>query len=177
MDARADLCRCGCGRTLGPKNKSGLHSICSANRYRCPRCREAFGLRTRIGRWAEHRRRREAEVSAAVPRTKEWVRWDLNNRRMWILRERGDACEFCGWARFGAAGLSLVNVHHIEPVRFGGGNGQENLVALCPNHHAVADAGPRMRSRADLFRYLWAQEHAQAERDLRAALAQVYGGR
>lgn len=41
-------------------------------------------------------------------------------------------CEICDW-KYG------VDIHHITPVRHGGTNGFNNLVALCPNHHRLAD--------------------------------------
>jgi endogenous inhibitor of DNA gyrase (YacG/DUF329 family) len=35
----------------------------------------------------------------------------------------------------------VVEVHHIKPRSEGGGNEDANLIPLCPNHHAMADAG------------------------------------
>jgi 5-methylcytosine-specific restriction endonuclease McrA len=42
-------------------------------------------------------------------------------------------CEVCGWH-------IKVHVHHVVPVWQGGGNEPDNLVVLCPNHHAMAHA-------------------------------------
>lgn len=35
----------------------------------------------------------------------------------------------------------VVHNHHIIPRREGGGHQMENCILLCPNHHALADAG------------------------------------
>lgn len=43
-------------------------------------------------------------------------------------------CMICGWDTF-------VDIHHITPVRKGGKNELTNLIALCPNHHRMADMG------------------------------------
>jgi hypothetical protein len=43
-------------------------------------------------------------------------------------------CVLCGYSKHLAA-------HHIHPVREGGSDDITNLVTLCPNHHAEADAG------------------------------------
>lgn len=32
-----------------------------------------------------------------------------------------------------------VHVHHITPLASGGTNAFDNLITLCPNHHAMAD--------------------------------------
>ena len=41
-------------------------------------------------------------------------------------------CEVCGW-KYG------VDIHHILPIRNGGTNTSDNIIALCPNHHRLAD--------------------------------------
>lgn len=43
-------------------------------------------------------------------------------------------CPFCEWSETFA-------IHHITPVRSGGTDDVDNLVALCPNHHSIADLG------------------------------------
>ncbi len=45
-------------------------------------------------------------------------------------------CEICGWGFCG--NYSSVNAHHIKPVSAGGENKDDNLILLCPNHHAIA---------------------------------------
>ena len=47
------------------------------------------------------------------------------------------ACVMCGFD-------AVVEVHHITPRKRNGGGGTnelDNLVTLCPNHHAMADRG------------------------------------
>jgi predicted restriction endonuclease len=36
---------------------------------------------------------------------------------------------------------TIVDIHHIVPRRHGGTNALANLIALCPNHHRMADRG------------------------------------
>lgn len=35
----------------------------------------------------------------------------------------------------------VLEIHHLKPRRLGGEDGMENLILLCPNHHALADRG------------------------------------
>lgn len=44
----------------------------------------------------------------------------------------GSKCMICGFDY-------VTHVHHIIPRREGGKNSKDNLVILCPNHHAMAD--------------------------------------
>ena len=58
-------------------------------------------------------------------------------------------CDFCGWeppqvpdARSPDQrhpGWVLLEAHHVMPRRRKGASAVDNLVLLCPNHHAVAD--------------------------------------
>jgi 5-methylcytosine-specific restriction endonuclease McrA len=50
-----------------------------------------------------------------------------------IYRRAGLACEIC---RFGFH--TILNIHHIKPVQFGGSSHRWNLVLLCPNCHGLA---------------------------------------
>jgi 5-methylcytosine-specific restriction endonuclease McrA len=43
----------------------------------------------------------------------------------------GDSCVICGFSH-------VVEVHHILPRSKGGPDDLDNLVPLCPNHHAMA---------------------------------------
>ena len=61
-------------------------------------------------------------------------------------------CPACGWHipkifRYHArhkGQLSFLNVHHLIPYSEGGSEEDENLVALCPTCHEIADYLPRM---------------------------------
>ena len=60
---------------------------------------------------------------------------DSRNRttaRLNGLRLFGKKCAICDFD-------IAVNVHHIVPYREAGTNLPENVIALCPNHHAMAD--------------------------------------
>jgi hypothetical protein len=56
-----------------------------------------------------------------------------DGKRLALQRDRG-ACRICGFD-------VIVHVHHIDPKRNGGAGGIDNLITLCPNHHAMADRG------------------------------------
>lgn len=72
---------------------------------------------------------------AARPRTP-WV------ATRYKLRGAG-VCEVCGWE---PPQKKLLHTHHVIPLCHGGTNDPENLVVLCPNHHAVAHSvSPRTR--------------------------------
>lgn len=85
-----------------------------------------------------------------------WARWRAAastraayRRRAW--RQDRFVCEVCGWTppvvldpKGEGRGLC---VHHVVPVACGGSDEDENLVLLCPNHHAIADNLGRTRSR------------------------------
>jgi 5-methylcytosine-specific restriction endonuclease McrA len=48
-------------------------------------------------------------------------------------------CEVCGWRLVGARGdFYGLEAHHIRPLSHGGQDEADNLVVLCPNHHAMA---------------------------------------
>jgi hypothetical protein len=69
----------------------------------------------------------------------------------------GSGCEVCSWvvpdlmpAQWGG-----LNIHHVVPVKYGGSDHPSNLVALCPNHHAIAHAIGRLLSGARVTRAFW----------------------
>lgn len=45
------------------------------------------------------------------------------------------ACAFCGWE---PPDPGILNAHHILPLCCGGLEEPENIVILCPNHHALS---------------------------------------
>lgn len=49
-------------------------------------------------------------------------------------REYPQSCALCGFD-------IATQVHHIVPKSKGGQNNPENLIVLCPNHHAMAELG------------------------------------
>lgn len=46
-------------------------------------------------------------------------------------------CEACGWS-LGPDAWEALHAHHVVPLSCGGSDGFDNIIALCPNHHAVA---------------------------------------
>ena len=82
----------------------------------------------------EEKRKRQVERACAVRKHK------ANLRRSGQVK-----CQICDWqapdflqAMFGRSSFA-VNLHHVLPVACGGTDEPENLVLLCPNHHAIAD--------------------------------------
>ena len=48
---------------------------------------------------------------------------------MYTVEDIGQTCAICGYP--------FAHMHHILPRAYGGEDTDENLVALCPNHHAA----------------------------------------
>lgn len=51
-----------------------------------------------------------------------------------IYQLYGYKCAICGFDE-------VIEIHHIIPVREGGSTTPDNIIVLCPNHHALADRG------------------------------------
>ena len=79
-----------------------------------------------------------AKKTAALRKARSVSNWTTggSRRRGHAPSKRdGAACAVCSWQPwFGR----LLHWHHILPVSRGGGNDSNNLVLLCPNHHAIA---------------------------------------
>lgn len=83
---------------------------------------------------AEAKRKRQSERTCAV------------NKHKKDLRQQGQTkCEICGWSapdylqNMSGRSNFTVNLHHVLPTASGGAEEPENLILLCPNHHAIAD--------------------------------------
>lgn len=67
-----------------------------------------------------------------------------NPQHMKIKREahiqQGYCCTICGWTIEGTE-TGACAIHHITPIGKGGEDSIDNVVVLCPNCHALADAG------------------------------------
>lgn len=50
-------------------------------------------------------------------------------------------CQVCGYALKDGAGRLHSEVHHIRPLHEGGSDTRDNMVVLCPRHHAEFDYG------------------------------------
>ena len=75
---------------------------------------------------------------------------DPKIRTIALVRANGK-CEFCEQPGFRMAnGSVFLETHHVHPLAEGGLDIEENVVALCPNHHREAHYGassPEMRKR------------------------------
>lgn len=56
------------------------------------------------------------------------------------LRLCGKRCVICGWSCTSLSGEPLVEGAHIKPVSELEKDGFDDIIALCPNHHAEFDA-------------------------------------
>ncbi len=75
------------------------------------------------------------------PVTGETFKRDPAVRRRALQRAQG-LCELCGAPGFETQdGRSYIETHHITPLSDGGPDSDENVVALCPNHHREAHFG------------------------------------
>jgi len=54
-----------------------------------------------------------------------------------VREASGRQCEFCG--REESSLDTKMHVHHIVPLKYGGGNGEYNLMALCPQCHTKVE--------------------------------------
>lgn len=77
------------------------------------------------------------------------------------------ACEICRWrppvALRGAEGLSLLHGHHILPIACGGTDSHDNLILVCPTHHAIAHQLGRMVRVAGAANYEWRGPRSRRE--------------
>jgi 5-methylcytosine-specific restriction endonuclease McrA len=77
------------------------------------------------------------------------LRKEESDKKNNILRDRiakrdGNKCKICGFS-------AALEVHHITPKSEGGTHKQENLITLCPNHHAMVHKGLIQRSELTAF--------------------------
>lgn len=54
-------------------------------------------------------------------------------------------CQICGWKE------ASRDLHHIIPVSKGGKNEENNLIALCPNHHRMVHS--KLITESELLKY------------------------
>ena len=69
-----------------------------------------------------------------------WVGHEAKVRNKSLARARKKlraelGCEVCGWVE---AGWESLHAHHVIPLACGGQDGVDNILVLCPNHHALA---------------------------------------
>lgn len=80
-------------------------------------------------------------------------------------------CQICGHTIILPDGSRYSEAHHIHPLGLNGPDRAENILCLCPNHHAELDYGVRTLSLKDL-RTL--PEHSIAEGHLRFHNEQIH---
>lgn len=70
----------------------------------------------------------------SMPDEDSQIRVKLTGKYAYLYERFGGKCAVCLFHE-------VVEVHHIIPRRVGGDDSPENLILLCPNHHALADRG------------------------------------
>lgn len=53
----------------------------------------------------------------------------------------GNECQVCGYTLKDGAGRPHSEVHHVRPLHEGGSDTRDNMLVLCPRHHAEFDYG------------------------------------
>ena len=83
-------------------------------------------------------------------------------RRDALLRANG-TCEWCSQRGFDMAdGRIYIETHHVIPLAAGGADTEDNVVALCPNHHREAHYGVKaIVMRKQLLEHRLQQTHAE----------------
>lgn len=92
--------------------------------------RVCMGLNRRGKRWANQPAEKPQIRGEGNPNYRDGL--NRVTARKNALKAYGEACVIC---RFNA----VVQVHHIVAHAEGGKNSIDNLIVLCPNHHAMAD--------------------------------------
>lgn len=110
--------------------------------------RKCFGRKAKV--WREQQLRRPRRVPGVkIPRD--------HHLGLSLKRARAEAgCEACSWT-LGPEHWRTLHAHHVIPLSCGGEDTNENMVVLCPNHHAVAHA----RWRRDYNRWTGPRNRAQ----------------
>lgn len=67
----------------------------------------------------------------------------IGGKYRWLYEKQKGKCVVCGFDE-------VIEVHHIIPRYLGGTEDPENLVLLCPNHHALVDRGMLFINRIEL---------------------------
>jgi hypothetical protein len=98
------------------------------------------------------------KTGKSKPRTQQRRAGDTNPNvlRQMKLKMQECRCEVCGWGasretltRLFNKRVTAVEMHHIRPVRDGGGDWSYNLIALCPQCHWIADRLKGITSREE----------------------------
>lgn len=112
-------CRCDCGNAID-RASSGLRKAKGISSCGCY-----------LKEVSKERLRNEKTWSKGTTYT---LKDEFKNKKAWataVIRERGNACEKCGWC------AARCDVHHRVPKAVGGKNTIANGIVLCPNCHRI----------------------------------------
>ncbi|WP_157963818.1 HNH endonuclease signature motif containing protein [Actinocorallia populi] len=87
----------------------------------------------------------------------------LDPARRVVLERSAGNCEFCGTPAPDVTdrGIPVLEVDHIEGLAEGGRDHPEQMIALCPNCHAVKTRGTRRHTVAEQLREIATRRHRQ----------------
>jgi 5-methylcytosine-specific restriction protein A len=84
----------------------------------------------------------DTPVERQVVTTNQFIRNPAHRTR--ALQRANGKCEFCGASGFMMAnGRIFLETHHVVPLGDGGPDADNNVAAVCPNHHREAHHGKR----------------------------------
>lgn len=112
-------CKCDCGKTVN-RASSSLQKAKGVSSCGCY-----------LKEVSKERLRNAAVWNKGTTYT---LKHEFKNKKAWataVIRERGNACEKCGWSE------ARCDVHHKVLKSEGGKNTIENGIVLCPNCHRV----------------------------------------
>ncbi|GAB2816440.1 hypothetical protein GCM10022221_13010 [Actinocorallia aurea] len=139
-DAVRLLARVGLGEESGPGDEAGRVRLdaAAAGTWRPlegDEFRELYATAVRLIERSEAPGRRQAVTTSRPARSKA--------AREAVLARSGGRCEYCGQDAPGVtgAGRPILEVDHVRELAAGGRDHPEQMIALCPNCHAVKTRG------------------------------------
>lgn len=117
------VCRCDCGKTKVVSANSLREGPGGAKSCGCLRAEAASQRNRNKTAWNAGKSYAINDGQRVYKQKHAWARA--------VLRQKGSACEECGWAK------ARCDVHHREPRAAGGLNTIANGWVLCPNCHRL----------------------------------------
>jgi hypothetical protein len=143
LSQRAIAVQMGCSQSHVHRSlrRYGLKTAKRGRTLQCPVCERFFDATHATQKYCSRR-------CAMAARYKTWIaEWLAGEReggnphgvsdhvRRWLIEQRGERCETCGWSeRHPVTGRVPVEIHHTAAHD---DHTPDNLMLLCPNHHSL----------------------------------------